>query len=95
MASVDWGPWGEESKAFKPKSWSWGCQYGPYKKAATTTMVIGRILSILAKNIQQDITGSLKTFCIGHSLGGHICGFAGKDYRLRTKKVTNLYGRSS
>ena len=88
MASVDWGPWGEVSKSIR---WSWGdpltCITDYYAKPATTTIVIGRILSILLKTIQPDIAGSLKTFCIGHSLGGHICGFAGKDYRLRTKKL--------
>ena len=82
MASVDWGPWGEESRgksrAFKPKSLgALTCSFDDYATATTNTMVIGRVLSFLAKTA----TGSFKTFCIGHSLGGHICGFAGKDLR--------------
>ena len=88
MASVDWGPWGEESKgksrAFKPKSLgALTCYNDDFAKATTNTMVIGRIISFLAKKVQPNIPGSLKTFCIGHSLGGHICGFAGKDYRFK------------
>ena len=58
MASVDWGPWGDESKGVR---WSWGdpmtCITGYYAKPATTTIVIGRLLSILLKTIQPDIAG--------------------------------------
>ena len=86
MASVDWGPWGDESKGIR---WSWGdpmtCITDYYAKPATTTIVIGRLLSILLKTIQPGIVGSLKSFCIGHSLGGHTCGFAGRDYRFEAK----------
>ena len=88
MASVDWGPWGDESKGKsrlrgspKPESEHFTCNLEDYATAATNTMVIGRMLSFLAKKVNSDISGSLKTFCIGHSLGGHICGFAGKEYR--------------
>ena len=88
MASVDWGPWGDESKgksrlrgAPKPESEHFTCNLEDYATAATNTMVIGRMLSFLAKKFNSDKSGSLKTFCIGHSLGGHICGFAGKEYR--------------
>ena len=94
VASVDWGPWGagDESKgksrlrgAPKPPkpeseildmSEHFTCNWKDYATAATNTMVIGRMLSFLAKKVESDMT-----FCIGHSLGGHICGFAGKEYR--------------
>ena len=86
MASADWGPWGEASqspsKVFKPKIDTCISAILPsgwfnYAKAATTTIVIGHLLARLAEKVQPVD----KTFCIGHSLGGHICGFAGKDYR--------------
>ena len=44
-------------------------------------MVIGEMLRILTKNLRPKI-GGMKTFCIGHSLGAHICGFAGKQRPL-------------
>ena len=44
-------------------------------------MVMGHLLARLAEKIQVSISGNFKTFCIGHSLGGQLCGFAGKDYR--------------
>ena len=43
-------------------------------------MVMGHLLARLAETVQQSIP-ALKTFCIGISLGGQLCGFAGKDYR--------------
>ena len=92
VASVDWGPWGEENKgnsstAFKPRSWgALACNNDDYATAAANTMVVGRILSFLAKVVRREVEGScVRTFCTGHSLGSHICGFAGKNYRLITK----------
>ena len=52
-----------------------------YIKAATTSMVMGHLLARLASRIENSISGNLKTYCIGGSLGGQLCGFAGKDYR--------------
>ena len=51
-----------------------------YGIAAVTTWSIGNILgyvhqSILGKN-KSNL--NIKTFCIGHSLGSHVCGFFGK-----------------
>ena len=47
-------------------------------------MVMGHLLARLAETVQQSIP-TLKTFCIGISLGGQLCGFAGKDYRHVSK----------
>ena len=52
-----------------------------YIKASTTSMVMGHLLARLAETIQGSLSGTLKTFCIGISLGAQLCGFAGKDYR--------------
>ena len=35
----------------------------------------------LTSHIGRQVT-NLKTFCIGNSLGAHLCGFAGKEYKL-------------
>ena len=55
--------------------------YFNYARAATTTMVMGHLLATLAEGVQPDMRGDLKVFCIGHSLGSHVCGYAGKGYR--------------
>lgn len=62
-----------------------------YGKASISTMVMGHLLASLAKRVQPDITGNLKTFCIGYSLGGQLCGFAGKDYRWERAQHDHLY----
>ena len=56
-----------------------------YVRASTTSMVMGHLLARLAETIQLSIPGTLKTFCIGISLGGQLCGFAGKDYRFESQ----------
>ena len=48
-----------------------------YLSSASTTMVIGEMLNRLARSMRTEIA-DIKTFCIGHSLGAHICGFSGK-----------------
>ena len=52
-----------------------------YVRASTTSMVMGHLLARLAETIQHSMPGNLKTFCIGISLGGQLCGFAGNYYR--------------
>lgn len=51
--------------------------YENYYKSAADTPIVGRFLGLLTKQIKEDNT-HIKTFCIGHSLGAHVCGFSGK-----------------
>ena len=54
-----------------------------YSSAAANTMVVGNALGKLAESIYFSApTDNVKTFCVGHSLGGHICGFTGKTFQL-------------
>ena len=54
-----------------------------YSNSASNTMVIGHTLGKLAEAITSASSkGNVKTFCVGHSLGGHICGFTGKTNQL-------------
>lgn len=54
-----------------------------YSNSASNTMVIGHTLGKLAESITSASSkGNVKTFCVGHSLGGHICGFTGKTNQL-------------
>ena len=50
-------------------------------------MVMGNLLAKLAATIENRLVSSglsLKTFCIGFSLVGQLCGFAGKYSRQRS-----------
>ena len=59
-----------------------GCLMHGYKKASITTMVMGNLLARFKHQVETRLSGpSLKTFCIGFSLGGQLCGFAGKYSR--------------
>ena len=54
-----------------------------YSTAASNTMIVGHALGKLAESLYAaDSNGALKVFCIGHSLGSHVCGFAGKTQTL-------------
>ena len=54
-----------------------------YSTAASNTMLVGHALGKLTESLYEaDVTGALKTFCVGHSLGSHVCGFAGKTHIL-------------
>jgi len=50
-----------------------------YLNSASNTMVVGRLLGELTGSIQNANSGpTIKTGCLGHSLGGQVCGFAGR-----------------
>ena len=64
------------------ESWKfWACFVSGYKKATTTSVVMGHLLGRLSEEIRDRMSGNFKTFCIGLSLGGQICGLTGKNYR--------------
>ena len=82
-AVVHWGPGAD--KTWEVDTWTCNSRALPsfnYARAATTTIVIGHLLASMTKRIRQpDQTEDFKVFCVGHSLGGHVCGFSGKEYR--------------
>ena len=51
-----------------------------YGVAAVTTWTIGNIIGYVHESILDDEKdhSKIKTYCIGHSLGAHVCGFFGK-----------------
>ena len=63
---------------------SWVQEYGV---SAVNTWPIGNVLAYVNKQvILARNSNSFKTYCIGHSLGSHLCGFFGK----MSKKLGNL-----
>ena len=53
-----------------------------YGNAATNTWPVGRHLALLNQRINKrpelQSSKKMKTYCVGHSLGAHVCGFMGK-----------------
>ena len=60
--------------------------YTRYGIAAITTWGIGNILGYIHESILggKDSDLHVKTYCIGHSLGSHVCGFFGKMMKRLT-----------
>ena len=56
-----------------------------YLGSASNTMLVGHALGKLTEAIYQVTSAAenhIRTFCIGHSLGAQVCGFAGKTKQL-------------
>ena len=53
------------------------CIYNGYGRASANTWPVGNILAYVNKEI-ANTSDNINTFCIGHSLGAHMCGFFGK-----------------
>lgn len=73
--------------------WSGGSGL-PYTQAASNTQIVGVEISILIKELIKKFGISATNFqCIGHSLGAHICGYAGKRIHLGriSGMVRNLF----
>jgi len=49
-----------------------------FPHSAPNTMVIGHLVGLLTQKVTADQTSNV--FCYGHSLGAHICGYAGKTF---------------
>ena len=47
----------------------------PYERAAVSTWPIGNIIAYVNFEIYPDLDFCKHTYCVGHSLGSHICSF--------------------
>jgi len=69
--------------------WGGGSRYINYYKPATNSRTVGAEIALIANNL-LNIGGTSpdKLYCIGHSLGSHVCGFAGM--RTQFRRITAL-----
>jgi len=69
--------------------WGGGSRIINYYKPATNTRTVGAEIALIANNL-LNIGGTSpdKLYCIGHSLGSHVCGFAGM--RTQFRRITGL-----
>ncbi|KAK2183618.1 hypothetical protein NP493_303g00006 [Ridgeia piscesae] len=62
---------------------------GRYSRAAPNTRTVGAAVAQVARNlVAQNRISRQKLWCVGHSLGAHTCGLAGKRYRFA--RITGL-----
>ena len=60
-----------------PSGASWLVSRGSYRQAAANTQTVGRYIGDIATEIKNRY-GSIEIYGIGHSLGSHIMGWAGR-----------------
>lgn len=63
-----------------------------YNQAVANTEVVGKILALMVETLEK-YRGAAETYIhvIGHSLGAHIAGFAGKSHKLtRYQRITGI-----
>ena len=61
----------------------WDSMNFDYNQSASDTRAVGAAVAVMARHLVRGkhITRT-NLWCIGHSLGGHLCGIAGKNYRF-------------
>ncbi|XP_061164506.1 uncharacterized protein LOC133173538 [Saccostrea echinata] len=73
--------------------WEKGADHlGHYEQAAVNTEVVGTILALLVRSL-EDHQGAKKSHIhiIGHSLGAHVAGFAGSAHKeTRYQRITGI-----
>ena len=61
----------------------WDSYHLDYPLAARDTQEVGAKIAGLVKTlVERGLTQREQSWCIGHSLGAHACGQAGRIYRL-------------
>ena len=75
--------------------WSKGANVGTfnldYPKAAQNTRVVGDVTGQLIDYLSTQGNKNSHVHCIGHSLGAHICGYAGKMVKNgKLKRISGL-----
>ncbi|OTF75485.1 hypothetical protein BLA29_011793, partial [Euroglyphus maynei] len=62
-----------------------------YTQSVSNTRIIGIMMGILIENLAQKFNVSLNSFhLIGHSLGAHVVGYAGKHLNGSIGRITGL-----
>ncbi|ESO12284.1 hypothetical protein HELRODRAFT_158766 [Helobdella robusta] len=69
--------------------WKYGANDAVYPQSASNTRSVGAYSAVVLGNIVKTLNYSAsKIWCVGHSLGSHICGHLGMKMKIR--RVTGL-----
>ena len=67
----------------------WPSRNPYYPKPATRTRSVGRLTAVMMKKLVDDGGASYDNiWCIGHSLGSHVCGHAGRSTPDKIGRIT-------
>lgn len=69
--------------------WSKGNGF-PYTQATANAQIVGAEIAIMIRSLMEKGTSIGQVHCIGHSLGSHICGYAGKRFAGELGRITGL-----
>ncbi|GFO19619.1 pancreatic lipase-related protein [Plakobranchus ocellatus] len=74
--------------------WQNGAKAPNYYQAVANTRTVGAMIGRLLEDLNAHAGAEFETFhLVGHSLGSHIMGYAGKEvYRLTNEKVGRITG---
>ena len=71
-------------------TWSKGAIKVDYRQAASNTRVAGAEIALIAKHLVENGGANRSDlWCVGHSLGSHVCGHVGQNYKFG--KVTGKF----
>jgi len=71
--------------------WSAGAK-GRYSHPASNTRTVGAEIALVAERLLQEPSSVQDVWCIGHSLGAHTCGFAGRRMQQDGLLMTRITG---
>jgi pimeloyl-ACP methyl ester carboxylesterase len=70
--------------------WGGGAQLANYFQAASNTRTMGAYSAMLFDNLIANGGSSAMTWCMGHSLGAHLCGHTGMKSARGIHRATGL-----
>ena len=60
-----------------------------YRKSASTTRVVGAEVGLIIDKLVRETSATYgRMYCMGHSLGGHTCGHAGRAASGNVGRIT-------
>ena len=60
-----------------------------YPQSASDIRVVGKIISlVMDRLVEEGGTTYDNIWCIGHSLGSHTCGYAGRNTKQKIGRIT-------
>ena len=60
-----------------------------YWLSASETRPVGRLTSLIMKKLVEEGGASYdRIWCVGHSLGSHVCGHAGRNTPEKISRIT-------
>ena len=63
-----------------------------YPKSASETRTVGAMIAVVMKRMVEEGGAAYKDiWCVGHSLGAHICAFAGRGTDGKIGRITGKY----